>query len=168
MSHVPPSPPPAPPARPVGLGGPLAVIFWCACAITALPIAGAFSMIANFGVTGTVSALLDGFAGDALPIQVLRLSLYAQAVLFVWAAGLVILTVTRSRLALGWAPWGLAAWTVVSVWAQFAIRETITPGGTGVADFAALLPGILMQVTCTAAVFGYFREGARPRAFYVR
>ncbi len=166
MSHVPPSAAPA--ARPVGLGGPLAVIFWCACAITALPIAGLFSMIANFGVTGTLSALGDSLAGDALPLQVLRISLYPQAALFIWAAGMVILTVARSQLALGWGPWGLAAWTVVSIWAQFAIREAITPGGTGIADFAALVPGILMQVTCVAALLGYFREGARPRAFYTR
>lgn len=150
------------------LGGVLAVIFWCACGITALPLAGLFSLIAGFGVAGAKSVLFDSFAGASLPQQVLRLGLVPQIVLFVWAVSLVVLTVAKSRLALTLSPWILVAWVLASVYSQFAIRDAISPDGADLGAFAALMPGILLQVASAAAFFGYFREGTRPQAYYVR
>lgn len=155
---------PAPSKR--GLGGPLAVIFWCACGLTALPLASAFSLFAALGPAAAIPVMTGSLTDNTPDAMTLRLFLYPQAVLFLWAAGMVLLTVLRSRLALTWGPWGLVAWTVVSAWAQFSIRNAISLAGVDVADFASLLPGLLMQALTAAAVFGYFREGTRPKAFY--
>jgi len=155
---------PAPSRR--GLGGALAVIFWCACGLTALPLAALVSMFADLGPTVAIPVVTSAFTDDAPVAATMRLFLYPQAVLFLWAAGMVLLTVLRSRLALTWGPWGLVAWTVVSAWAQFSIRDAINPAGVSIADFASLLPGLLIQALTVAAVFGYFREGTRPKAFY--
>lgn len=168
MTTTPPAPQRAPRSREGRLGGVLAVIFWCACGITALPLAGLFSLIAGLGVAGTRSVLFDSFAGPSVPQQVLRLGLIPQVVLFAWAASLVALTVAKSRLALAVSPWLLVAWAVASAYSQFAIRDAISPDGADLGAFAALLPGLLVQAASAAAFFGYFREGVRPRAYYTR
>ncbi|MDI4664151.1 hypothetical protein K9U40_07375 [Xanthobacter autotrophicus] len=150
------------------LGGPLAVLFWCCCGITALPLAGLFTLIAEFGVAGAKSALFDSFAGPGLPQQVLRLGLLPQVFLFAWAATLVVLTVAKARIALTLLPWMLATVVAASAYGQFAIRDAISPDGADLGAFAALMPGLLAQAAGAAAFFGYFREGRRPQAYYVR
>lgn len=188
MSHLPPSTPsPRPPGEPrpgahradgprtrshraddPRLGGALMVLFWCACGITAIPLAAAFAFVANLGVAGTQAALVDGFTGPGLSAQLLRLGLIPQAMLFVWGLAMVVLTIAKSRHALTIVPWLLILWVAVSAYCQFAIREALSPGGTDVMDFAALMPGLLIQGAAAAALFGYFSEGSRPRAFYRR
>lgn len=163
-----PSIPASPPAGEPRLGGALAVIFWCACGITALPLAGLFALVSALGVVGTKSALFDAFAGPGLAQQVLRLGLAPQLFLFVWAASLVLLTVARKRIALTFAPWLLVAWVAASAYSQFAIRDAISPDGADIGAFAALMPGLLAQAAGAAAFFGYFREGRRPQGFYCR
>ncbi|QRG05461.1 hypothetical protein EZH22_20595 [Xanthobacter dioxanivorans] len=166
-----PSQPPqraAAPALGPRLGGALAVIFWCACGITALPLAGLFSLVAGLGVAGAKSALFDSFAGAGVGQQVLRLGLVPQLVLFAWAASLVVLTVAKSSLARSVSPWILVAWVLASAYSQFAIRDAISPDGADLGAFAALMPGLLLQAASAAAFFGYFREGARPLAYYRR
>lgn len=170
-SSVPPTPKPR--RRPVEreaprLGGALMVLFWCACGITALPIAGMFSLVATSGVSGAGWALQETFAGSTIQAQLLRLGLWPQLVLFAWGASLVVLTVMKSRHALTVSPWLLAAWVVVSAYSQFSIRSAMAPDGATIADFAALAPGLLAQAAAAAALFGYFREGGRPRGYYVR
>ncbi|MFS8038259.1 hypothetical protein ACI7BZ_15105 [Xanthobacter sp. AM11] len=150
------------------LGGALAVIFWCACGITALPLAGLFTLVSSLGVAGAQSALFDSFAGPGVAQQVLRLGLLPQLVLFAWAACLVVLTVAKSRLALSLAPWLLMAWVATGAYSQFAIRDAIAPDGADLGAFAALVPGLLAQAAGAAAFFGYFREGKRPAAYYRR
>ncbi|MEP9350348.1 hypothetical protein [Xanthobacter sp. KR7-225] len=168
--HLPPAAPrqSAPEPRQRRLGGALAVIFWCACGITAVPLALLFSVIANVGAEATVSLLLDGLRGPGLSAELLRLGLIPQAVLFVWAAAMVLLTVARSRHALTVVPWLMVAWVVVSAYAQFAIRSALQQGAVDVMDFAALFPNLLLQAATAAAVFGYFAEGTRPNAYYQR
>lgn len=150
------------------LGGALAILFWCACGITAVPIAGLFALIADLGAQGAVSALFDSFAGPAATQVVLRLGLLPQLVLFAFAVAMVGLTVARSRLALTVLPWMLVLWVAASVYSQFAIRNALTPGGADLGAFAGLLPALLAQGIGVAAFFGYFREGRRPQAFYRR
>lgn len=162
------APAPSRPASSRPLGGALAVIFWCVCGITAIPLAGAFSLIAALGTSGAASAISDTLSGDSLQAQVLRLGLIPQVVLFAWAAALVALTIARSRLALSVAPWGLLAWVVVTAMAQFSIRNALAPDGLTIGDLAALVPGLLLQGAGAAALFGYFREGERPKGYYVR
>lgn len=168
-----PKPPPRPRRRPVEretprLGGALMVLFWCACGITALPLAGLFSLVATSGVSGAGWALRETFAGSTIQAQLLRLGLLPQLVLFAWGVSFVVLTVMKSRHALLVAPWLLAAWVAVSTYSQFSIRAAMAPDGATIADFAALAPGILIQIAGVAALFGYFQEGERPRAYYVR
>lgn len=162
-----PSIPAATPDEP-RLGGALAVIFWCACGITALPLAGLFTLVAGLGVAGAKSALFDSFAGPGVAQQVLRLGLVPQLFLFAWAASFVLLTVAKSRLTLSIAPWLLVAWVATTAYSQFAIRDAISPDGADLGAFAALVPGLLAQAAGVAAFFGYFREGRRPQAFYRR
>lgn len=150
------------------LGGPLAIIFWCACGITALPLAGLFSLVAGLGVGAAKSVLFDSFAGAGVAQKVLRLGLVPQVVLFVWAASLVLLTVTKSRVALSLSPWLLIVWVLASAYSQFAIRDAIAPDGADLSAFAALMPGLLIQAGLVAAFFGYFREARRPQAYYAR
>lgn len=175
-SAVPLSTPPKPP-RPrrrateretPRLGGALMVLFWCACGITALPLAALFSLVAATGVSGASWALSETFAGSTIQAQLLRLGLWPQLVLFAWGVSFIVLTVMKSRHALMVSPALLAAWVLVSAYSQFAIRSAMAPDGATVADFAALAPGILAQVVGAAALFGYFREGTRPREYYVR
>ncbi len=144
------------------------VVFWCACGITALPLAGLFALVANTGVSGASWALTEAFAGATLQAHVLRLGLWPQLVLFAWGISFVVLTVMRARITLMVAPVVLAAWVAVSAYCQFAMRAAMAPDGATLADFAALTPGILAQVVATAALFGYFRDGARPKAYYNR
>ncbi|MFG1478143.1 hypothetical protein V5F53_05680 [Xanthobacter sp. V4C-4] len=158
----------APPRETPKLGGALMVLFWCACGITALPLAGLFSLVAATGVTGASWALSETFAGSTLQAQLLRLGLWPQLVLFAWGASFVVLTVMKSRHALMVAPWLLVAWVAVSAYCQFSLRAAMAPDGATMADFAALTPGLLAQVLGTAAIFGYFREGERPKAYYSR
>lgn len=167
--HAPPPGQPAGPDQgPTRLGGALALIFWCACGITALPLAGLFTLISLLGVSGAVSALFDSFAGPGVPQQVLRLGLVPQALLFAWAVAMVVLTVAKARIALSLLPWMLVAWLLATAYSQFAIRDAIAPDGADLGAFAALMPGILAQAAGVAAFFGYFREGRRPGAYYRR
>lgn len=171
MPQVPPrapAPPTDPAQRPARLGGPLAFLFWCACGIAALPLAGLFTLISALGVTGARSALFDSFAGSGVPQQVMRLGLMPQAVLFGWAVTMVVLTVARARIALLVLPWLLVLWLFTTGYCQFAIRDAIAPDGADLGAFAALMPGLLAQAAGVAAFFGYFREGTRPQAFYRR
>lgn len=174
-----PQPTPQPTARPrrraapspretPRLSGALMVLFWCACGITALPLAGLFSLIATTGVSGAGWALRETFAGTTLQAQLLRLGLWPQLVLFAWGASFVVLTVAKLRHALVVAPGLLMVWVAVSAYCQFAIRAAMAPDGASVADFAALAPGLLAQAASAAALYGYFREGTRPQAYYVR
>ncbi|MDQ0504854.1 hypothetical protein [Xanthobacter agilis] len=172
-SAVPVSPQPKPRRRPQEretpkLGGALMVLFWCACGITALPLAGLFSLIASTGVSGATWALGETFGGATIQAQLLRLGLWPQLVLFAWGASFVVLTVMKSRHALTVSPWLLAAWVAVSAYSQFSIRAAMAPDGATMADFAALAPGLLAQALGTAALFGYFKEGTRPRAYYTK
>lgn len=170
MSHLPPSTPTpgSPLEKGQRLGGALAVIFWCACGITAIPLAVIFSFIANLGVAGAQAALMDAISGASMSAQLLRFGLVPQAALFAWGLATVVLTIARSRLALTAVPWLLVLWVAVSTYCQFAIRSVLSPDGSNVLDFATLAPGILIQATAAAALFGYFREGQRPTAFYRR
>ncbi|MFG1418140.1 hypothetical protein V5F38_09535 [Xanthobacter sp. V0B-10] len=172
-ASVPASPPPRPrrratPRETPKLGGALMVLFWCACGITALPLAALFSLVAATGVSGASWALSETFAGSTIQAQLLRLGLWPQLVLFAWGASFVVLTVMKSRHALTVSPVLLIAWVAVSTYSQFSIRSAMAPDGATVADFAALAPGILAQVVGAAALFGYFREGTRPKAYFVR
>lgn len=172
-SAIPVAPQPKPRKRPPNretpkLGGALMVLFWCACGITALLIAGIFALIANSGLSGARWALTEAFGGSTIQAQLLRLGLWPQLVLFVWGASLVVFTVMKSRHALTVSPWLLVAWVVVSAYSQFSIRAAMAPDGATIADFAALAPGLLAQAAAAAALFGYFKEGTRPRAYYVR
>lgn len=166
MSRIPPHP--APVVEESSLGGILAAIFWCACGITALPLAGLFSLVASFGVSGAVSSFTDVLSGPSIQAQVLRLGLVPQVALFIWSASFVALTVAKSRHALTVVPVLLFVWLAISTYCQFAIRSRITPGGASLGDFAALVPGILLQAAGALALYGYFAEGARPKAFYRR
>lgn len=170
MSHLPPNSPKthAPLPKERRLGGALAILFWCACGVTAIPLAMIFSVLANMGVAGAQAALMDGLTGPTLSAQLLRLGLIPQVVLFAWGAAMVGLTIAKSRHALTVVPWLLVAWVAVSAYCQFAIRSALSPNGADVMDFAALMPGILVQAAAAAAFFGYFAEGGRPKAFYVR
>ncbi|MGE4371732.1 MAG: hypothetical protein AB7E29_02345 [Xanthobacter sp.] len=150
------------------LGGVLAVIFWCACGITALPIAGLFSLVMANGFSGLIWAVKEIFAGVTLSAQVLRLGLIPQIFLFVWGLCTVVLTVARLRQALLAIPALLGLWVVVSILCQIAIRNLMTVEGAGISDIATLLPGILMQISAAAGLYGYYREAERPRLFYTR
>lgn len=165
--HVP-TRPAAPDSVSPRLGGPLAVIFWCACGIAALPIAGLFTLVSAIGVAGTQAALFDSFAGPGVAQSVLRLGLVPQIILFAWAVATVGLTVAKSRTALALLPWMLVAWFLATAYSQFAIRDAIAPDGADLGAFAALMPGLLAQAAGVAAFFGYFREGRRPQAYYRR
>lgn len=152
----------------IRLGGPLAWIFWCACGITALPLAGLFSLLMVNGFGGLWWALQETFAGETLSAQVLRLGVIPHIALFLWGASFVFMTVMRTRHALRLAPLFLFAWILISTWCQFAIRDLMSTTGIGLGDFTALLPGILLQLAGAAALYGYFRESERPRAYYSR
>lgn len=169
MTHL---PPPRMPRRspdaPPRLSGPLAVLFWCACAITAVPLAGAFSLIASLGPQAALSATVDGLSGNEPATQLLRIGLIPQGVLFVWGACFVVLTVARARATLKIAPLLLIGWVLVTAWSQLTIRAALATDGMTVMDFAALLPGLMAQACAAAALFGYFSEGKRPRAYYTR
>ncbi|MGU3495315.1 hypothetical protein ACLBXM_14830 [Xanthobacteraceae bacterium A53D] len=151
-----------------GIGGVLAVIFWCACGIVAVPLAGMFSLIAALGTTGAFSAMADSIAGPTVAAQMLRLGLVPQAVLFVWGAAFVGLTVMRSRHALTVAPLLLIVWLAVSTFCQFSIRSLMVQENATIMDFAALMPAVLAQAIGVAALVGYFKEGTRPKAYYTR
>ncbi len=150
------------------LGGLLAVIFWAACGITAVPLAGLFTLISALGTQGAFSAIADSVSGSSLSTQVLRLGLMPQGMLVLWAVSCVVLTIMKSRRALTAVPVLFIAWVAVTAFCQFAIRGLITPDGASLMDFATLLPGILAQAAGAAAMMAYFREGARPRLYYVR
>ncbi|WP_341987539.1 hypothetical protein [Azorhizobium sp. AG788] len=150
------------------LGGLLAVIFWAACGITAVPLAGMFTLISAMGTQGAFSAIADSVSGSALSTQVLRLGLLPQAMLFLWAASFVVFTILKSRHALQVAPGLFMAWVAVTAFCQFSIRSMITPDGATLMDFTALLPGILAQVVGAAAFTAYMRQGHRPRFYFVR
>ncbi|BAF88949.1 hypothetical protein AZC_2951 [Azorhizobium caulinodans ORS 571] len=169
MSALPPIPKPRRrSAQPGALGGLLAIIFWCACGITAVPLAGLFTLISAMGPQGAFSAIADSFSGSSASAQMLRLGLVPQFVLYVWAVTTVALTILRSRHALTLVPLALAVWVAVTAFCQFSIRSMITPGDVTFMDLAALLPGLLVQAAGVAALYGYFREGQRPAAFYTR
>lgn len=150
------------------LAGPLAILFWCACGITAVPLAGIFSLIAALGPAGAVSAVVDSLSGQSMAAQILRLGLIPQLALFLWSLSFVILTVQRSAHALTVSPWLLATWAVVTALCQFGIRNAMAVDGLTVGDLAALLPGILVQTAGAAAFWGYLREGERPRRYFSR
>lgn len=150
------------------LSGLLAILFWCACGIAAVPLAGIFSLIAALGPVGAFSAVVDSLSGQTMAAQILRLGLIPQLALFIWSMSFVILTVQRSVHALTVSPWLLATWAVVAALCQFGIRNVIAADGLTVGDLAALLPGILVQAAGAAAFWGYLREGDRPRRYYTR
>lgn len=150
------------------LTGLLAILFWCACGITAVPLAGIFSLIAAIGPVGAFSAVVDSLSGPSMASQILRLGLIPQLALFLWSLSFVILTVQRSVHALTVSPWLLATWAVVTALCQFGIRNATAVDGLTVGDLAALLPGILVQTAGAAAFWGYLREGERPRRYFSR
>ena len=150
------------------LGGLLAVIFWSACGITAVPVAGLFTLISALGTQGAFSAIADSVSGTALSTQVLRLGLLPQAMLFLWAASFVAFTIMKSRLALKVSPGLFIAWVAITAFCQFSIRGLVTPDGATLMDFSALLPGILAQAVGAAAFTAYMWEGRRPHFYFVR
>ncbi|WP_029003905.1 DUF2569 family protein [Azorhizobium doebereinerae] len=150
------------------LGGVLAIIFWCACGIVAVPLAGLFTLISALGTQGAFSAIADSVTGNSVSTQMLRFGLVPQAILFLWAVSFVALTVLRSRHALSVAPLLMIVWVAVSAFCQFSIRALITPDGATIMDFAALMPGLLAQGVGVAAFVGYFKDGRRPRELYTR
>ena len=48
------------------LSGLLAILFWCACGIAAVPLAGIFSLIAALGPVGAFSAVVDSLSGQTM------------------------------------------------------------------------------------------------------
>lgn len=170
MTSVPPlNPVAAPrPARRPGLKGLLAIIFWCACGITATQLAWPFTLIATIGPQATVSAVVDALSGTSLQTQILRYGLAPQVALFIWAASFVALTVARSALALSVAPLLMVLWMVVSIYCQFGIQVAVSAEGFTIDTLRILLPSILAQVAGVAAFWAYFKEGTTPRAFFTR
>ncbi len=166
MTRIPPHPTPV--VEEPSLGGALAMLFWCACGITAFPLAGLFALVASFGVSGAISSFTDVLSGPGVQAQVLRLGIIPQVALFIWSAAFVALTVAKSRYALTVVPALLFVFVAVSAYCQFAIRNRITPGGASLGDFAALVPGLLLHLAGALALYAYFTEGARPKAFYRR
>lgn len=150
------------------LAGPLAILFWCACGITAVPLAGMFSLVAAIGPAGALSAVVDSLSGQSMAAQILRLGLIPQLALFLWSLSFVILTVQRSAHALTLSPLLLAAWALVTALCQFGIRNAMAVDGLTIGDLVALLPGILVQTAGAAAFWGYLREGERPRRYFSR
>ncbi|MFG1464343.1 hypothetical protein V5F77_15745 [Xanthobacter sp. DSM 24535] len=160
---------PIPPHR-IGaprLSGLLAIIFWCACGITAVPLAGLFTLISVLGPQAAWSAIVDSLAAPGGSSQMLRFGLFPQAVLFVWGISFVIMTVRRAVSTLSVAPIGLVIWLLVTAFSQFAIRDLLAPDGLTVGDLASLLPGLLAQGLGVAGFVGYMREGDRPRRYYI-
>ncbi|OYW60750.1 MAG: hypothetical protein B7Y84_09815 [Azorhizobium sp. 32-67-21] len=162
--------PPTPASRPrrTGLKGLLAVIFWCACGITATQLAWPFTLIATIGPSATVSAVVDALSGPSVQTQILRYGVIPQVALFVWAASYVVLTVTRSAKALTFAPILMALWVGISIYCQFGIRAVLTPDGLSVETLPALLPSMLAQVVGAVAFWAYFKQADAPRAFFTR
>ncbi|OYW41028.1 MAG: hypothetical protein B7Z45_03995 [Azorhizobium sp. 12-66-6] len=148
------------------LSGLLAIIFWCACGITAVPLAGIFTLISVLGPQAAWSAIADSLSAPGASSQMLRFGLFPQVVLFVWAIGFVILTVRRSARTRALAPVALVVWLIVTAFSQFAIRDLLAPDGLTVGDLAALLPALLAQGVGVAGFVGYMREGERPRRYY--
>ncbi|TCT03454.1 hypothetical protein [Aquabacter spiritensis] len=166
--------PPVLPARPPRasteprLKGMLAIIFWCACGVTAVNLAGPFALIAQIGPHATFNAVIDALSGDSVQSRILRFGLFPQLVLFVWAASFVVLTVMRRQSALLVSRALMLAWLLISAVCQFGIRDAIAPGGMTMEAFAALIPGILAQGVGVAAFWAFMRDGAQPRAYFVR
>lgn len=148
------------------LGGLLAVLFWCACGITALPLAGIFSLIFAIGPASAGAAILDSLSGQSLNAQILRLGLIPQLALFIWGGSFVILTIQRSAQTRVISPLLLVGWLVLTAFCQFAIRKALAQDSLTLGDFAALLPGLLAQGVGVAAFWGYMREAERPRRYY--
>lgn len=155
------------PAEP-GLRGLLAIIFWCACGITAVHLAGPFTLISQMGPHAAFSAIVDALSGDTVQTQVLRFGLMPQLVLFIWAVSFVVLAVMRRKVALSISPSIFAAWLVVTAFCQFAIRDAISPDGLSVEGLAALMPGLLAQGVGVAAFWAYMRGGEQPKAYFTR
>ncbi len=169
--------PALPPIQPVrrrrdpslpSLKGLLAIIFWCACGITAIPLAGIFTLISALGPQAALSAVVDSLSGDAMATQVLRYGLIPQFVLFIWAVSFVVLTVMRRAAALTVAPGLFFLWFAVTALCQFAIRSAIAQGDLSVGDLAALLPGLLAQGVGAAAFWGYMRSAGQPKLYFTR
>lgn len=155
------------PAEP-GLKGLLAVIFWCACGITASQIAMPFTLIATIGPQAAGSAVVDALSGPSLQSQILRFGVIPQVALFAWSAAFVAFTVMRLRVALTAAPMLLGVWVAISAVCQFGIRGAISPDGLTVEALAGLFPAILSQIIGAVAFWAYMREGQTPRAFFTR
>lgn len=170
MTSVPPLNPvaaPKPPRRP-GLKGLLAVIFWCACGITATQLAWPFTLIATIGPQAAASAVVDALSGNSIQTQILRYGLAPQVALFLWAVTFVAFTVMRSALALSVAPLLLTLWAAISIYCQFGIQTAVSPDGFSIDTMRVLLPSILAQVAGVVAFWAYFKEGTTPRAFFIR
>ncbi|GGF69554.1 hypothetical protein GCM10007301_31520 [Azorhizobium oxalatiphilum] len=150
------------------LGGMLAIIFWCTCGIVAVPLAGLFTLISALGTGGALSSIVDSVSGSSISTQMLRFGLVPQALLFLWSVMFVVMTVMRSRHALSIAPVLLVVWLAVTAFCQFSIRGLVLPEGATIMDLATLMPGLLSQAIGVVAFVGYFKEGVRPKAFYVR
>lgn len=170
MSAVPPVSPvrrTRDPAKP-GLKGLLAVIFWCACGITAAQLAWPFTLIASMGPEAAASAVVDALSGPSLQSQILRFGVIPQVGLFVWSTSFVVFTVMRLRLALIAAPVLLAVFVAISTVCQFGIRGALSPEGLTADALATLLPSILAQVVGAVAFWAYMREAQTPAAFFTR
>lgn len=155
------------PAQP-RLKGLLAIIFWCACGITAVHLAGPFTLVSQLGPQAAFSAVVDALSGDAVQTRVLRFGLLPQLTLFIWAVSFVVLTVMRRSAARIAAPALFVLWLVVTAFCQFAIRDAISPEGLTVEGLTALLPGLLAQGVGVAAFWAYMREGAVPKGYFTR
>lgn len=157
--------------RETRLGGPLAVMFWAAAIIVAIPFAAAAAFAAAAGPGGLFFALGNFLSGSdaGLSGTVFRLSLVPQVMIWTWAVVFVALTLVRSAAAPRAASVFFVLWAVLSATSQVAIRIAIARGGgIGVADAFQLLPYLCLDLVLAAAFWGYMHDGRRPNVYYRR
>lgn len=147
------------------LGGPLAVIFWCA----AILLAGLVLVVAwliAFGSFYTLTMMSQSIFGSSITATVSRLSLGPQVMMMLWAIVFVAMTMARSPSTPTTASIMIAIWAASAIGAQIAIRMVIAQGAFDLGSQATLLPYILFDITLAAAFWGYMSEGRRPNVYF--
>jgi hypothetical protein len=147
------------------LGGALAIIVWCAAAL----VAGLVLVIAwliAFGSFYSLMMMWQSIFGNSISAAVTRLSLIPQAIMLLWAAIFVAMTMARSASTPRVASIMIAIWAASAIGSQVAVRVVIAQGAFDPGSQATLLPYILFDIILASAFWGYMSEGRWPNIYF--
>lgn len=150
------------------LQGSLLLIVVCAAV---LAVACVISLL--FALVAMPTMLMAGLFALRGPAALGVLYGVPSLYLMVWAVAFLILTLTRSPLAPGFAANGLVGWLgvrlVISVIGQFWIAGQYSGGPAFLLQsLVPMLLNLLGELMLVAGFWVYMRDGARPNGYYRR